>query len=287
MMPKPTKPGRALVAEPNYWVIKGRPSINDFERWLKPGRPDEWGTKRPPRKWTKGDRLFFWRTSPLLDIVGLGEFRGLQPPSSKYDDTRFGVRYLCPMLCRSVGIEVLRSNRILNGASFLKAGPSGTVFPLTPPQGQHLYQIICRQNPFVEEVWPDVLKAPAKLRTILDVDLLDLSAEEGERRLFSHLSSERARSIVEAKKRNVLAETGTLVCEVCRFDFAKTYGALGRGFCEVHHRKPLALGNGIRITSLRELAIVCSNCHRMLHRMRGKMSIEELTKILVRTVRTA
>lgn len=60
-----------------------------------------------------------------------------------------------------------------------------------------------------------------------------------------------------------------LSCEVpgCGFDFEATYGALGRGYAQVHHLIPLASldaeGEEVR---LEDLAIVCANCHAMLHR---------------------
>ena len=61
--------------------------------------------------------------------------------------------------------------------------------------------------------------------------------------------------------------TQSLKCEVsgCGFNFEKAYGALGMGFAEVHHLRPLAR-SGPCITTLDDLAIVCANCHRMIHR---------------------
>jgi predicted HNH restriction endonuclease len=78
----------------------------------------------------------------------------------------------------------------------------------------------------------------------------------------------------------VLRATGSLVCEVsgCGFDFFRTYGELGREFAECHHRVPLSLLAGVRETRLEDLAIVCANCHRMLHR--GKLTIAELEVLL-------
>ena len=265
---------------PNYWVVKGRPSRNDFEGWLKPGRRDVWGTRRPPTAWANGDRLFFWRSAPSLEVVGLGEFLGLALPDPRFNDTRFGVKYLCPILSRPITMEQLRSNRVLKDASFLKAGPSGTVFRLTPEQGRRLYQIVCRQNPFVQDLWPDMRAGIDDSAAIPDVDSLDVSAEEGARRLVLHLRIERDRRLVEAKKRSVLSTVGFLECEVCEFDFRKVYGKLGDRFCEVHHRRGLSERSGARITKLSDLAVVCSNCHRMLHRMARAMSIEKLRRAL-------
>jgi 5-methylcytosine-specific restriction protein A len=56
-----------------------------------------------------------------------------------------------------------------------------------------------------------------------------------------------------------------LHCEVCAFDFSSAYGALGNGYIEVHHTLPLHI-SGPRETKLKDLALLCANCHRMCHR---------------------
>jgi len=44
------------------------------------------------------------------------------------------------------------------------------------------------------------------------------------------------------------------------------YGELGAGFAEVlHHLRPLAEMDGPVETMLDDPAVVCVNCHRMLH----------------------
>ncbi|MFK8910096.1 HNH endonuclease [Streptomyces sp. YS-3] len=55
-----------------------------------------------------------------------------------------------------------------------------------------------------------------------------------------------------------------LQCEVCGFHFERAYGALGKGYIEVHHTLPLHI-SGPRETRLEDLAFLCSNCHRMCH----------------------
>ncbi len=71
-----------------------------------------------------------------------------------------------------------------------------------------------------------------------------------------------------------------LKCEVCGFDFEEVYGKLGAGYIEVHHKKPVAEGE--RVTDLdNDLAMLCSNCHRMIHRGKDHMiTVKELKKIL-------
>jgi 5-methylcytosine-specific restriction protein A len=70
-------------------------------------------------------------------------------------------------------------------------------------------------------------------------------------------------------------------CQVCDFDFEKSYGSWGKEFAEVHHVKPLAeLKGEEQITDPKtDLAILCANCHRMVHRKKGTtLSVAELKR---------
>ncbi len=106
----------------------------------------------------------------------------------------------------------------------------------------------------------------------------EISAAEGRALLRLHRARERDQKLVVAKKRHVFHDTGQLACEACGFDFAAVYGELGEGFAECHHRQPLA-DTGETRTTLAELAVVCANCHRMLHR-RPWRTVEELHELI-------
>lgn len=103
---------------------------------------------------------------------------------------------------------------------------------------------------------------------------------EGNPRLVKHLRRERNSAIVKAKKDTILRATGKLCCEACGFDFKEVYGKNGDGFCEVHHLQPLSKADGVVKTELGDLAIVCSNCHRIIHRTDPMLSISSLAKHL-------
>ena len=66
-------------------------------------------------------------------------------------------------------------------------------------------------------------------------------------------------------------------CCVCGFNFEKAYGQLGANYIEVHHLKPVAdIGEEYLIDPIKDLRPVCANCHRMLHKQRPPLSVEEL-----------
>jgi 5-methylcytosine-specific restriction protein A len=101
------------------------------------------------------------------------------------------------------------------------------------------------------------------------------SVEEGRLLYRRHRTRERDRKLVERKKAAALKQLGRLECEVCAFDFHATYGELGHGYIECHHTVPLAQ-SGATTTRLADLALLCANCHRMIHRKRPFASVPEL-----------
>ncbi|MEU4676519.1 HNH endonuclease [Micromonospora sp. NPDC023737] len=110
-----------------------------------------------------------------------------------------------------------------------------------------------------------------------DVD--EVSAREGGLALRAHLRRERdpklrRRKLADAKRRGV-----PIACEACGFDFERFYGGRGRDYIECHHRTPLHV-TGETNTKLTDLALICSNCHRMIHRMRPWLTVEALAELV-------
>lgn len=96
---------------------------------------------------------------------------------------------------------------------------------------------------------------------------IDCEFIEGGKVTISHLKIERDPEATRIKKISVLKSTGSLVCEICEFDFVEKYGSLGQGFAECHHLVPLSALKGKESkTSMDGLIITCSNCHRMIHK---------------------
>lgn len=95
-----------------------------------------------------------------------------------------------------------------------------------------------------------------------------------------HKYRERDHKLNKNKKEQYFKKYGKLDCEICEFDFYKIYGELGEGFMECHHKVPLSEIEGESITLIKDLALVCANCHRMLHRKIDTLSIEELRNLI-------
>lgn len=104
--------------------------------------------------------------------------------------------------------------------------------------------------------------------------------DEGEKSYELHLKIERDSRIAKLAKAKRWNEVGRLACDACGFDFHRVYGVRGYRYIEAHHTIPVSeLKRGQR-TRLDDIALVCSNCHRMLHRSRPWLSIRELANAI-------
>jgi 5-methylcytosine-specific restriction protein A len=86
--------------------------------------------------------------------------------------------------------------------------------------------------------------------------------------------------MVARKKAAALEATGRLACEACGFDFRERYGERGEGFIECHHLSAVSTLRPGQRTRLSELALVCSNCHRMIHRRTPWLALDELRALV-------
>jgi putative restriction endonuclease len=106
---------------------------------------------------------------------------------------------------------------------------------------------------------------------LIDGAETDIEADEGRATLRIHLRRERSRKLIAEFK----ARLRNFACEACGDDMAAIYGELGAGYIEAHHKVPVALIEEGEKTKLSDLAALCANCHRIIHR-NGLMSVDAL-----------
>ena len=95
---------------------------------------------------------------------------------------------------------------------------------------------------------------------------------------------ERSAKIRDAFLKYFIRKNGNVFCEACGFDFEKVYGALGAGFIEVHHNKPVSSFEDEHTVDIhKDLNCLCANCHRMIHHINGEIiSVKQLKKLLIK-----
>lgn len=129
---------------------------------------------------------------------------------------------------------------------------------------------------------PFPFKIPAKIRGGRPgrdpVSILKASYREGD---LTEIRREIARR--DPRLRTAAIATYGVECMACGESFAEKYGEIGDGFIELHHLKPISTYQRKRKTSVHEVRVVCSNCHRMLHRRKGKpLTVAVLARIIAK-----
>ena len=162
-------------------------------------------------------------------------------------------------------------------------------------QAGRFAQAVCH-TPTFQRFWPDqepmwVLSGicwmrssppkPKELPPEIEEEIdLDATFPEGRRLEKIHRGHERNRKVIKLAKELALQRDHLLPCDVCGFSFITQFGELGEAFIEAHHTKPVAsLKRGHR-TKVEDIALVCPNCHRMLHRGESTVEVTELRRIV-------
>ena len=94
-------------------------------------------------------------------------------------------------------------------------------------------------------------------------------AEEGRIIVTEAVFRNRNSALIEAKKRN-----SDYTCEVCGFRFPDKYGKIGHGYIVAHHLVPLGSRKRMSKTTLDDIALICANCHAMVHTTQPPLTLE-------------
>jgi predicted HNH restriction endonuclease len=131
----------------------------------------------------------------------------------------------------------------------------------------------------IRELYEKYSKVYSKIEDAVVDEEEETSFPEGKEHYRLHRSKERNATLIKVAKVKYLELNNRLSCQVCDFSFEENYGEFGKGFIEAHHIFPISKLTKETPTKIEDLAFVCSNCHRMLHRRRPWLGIDELNKI--------
>ena len=116
----------------------------------------------------------------------------------------------------------------------------------------------------------------------LHEDLTPWDPDDKERYIEGHRKLITVRTYARnAKARQSCLEAHGYSCTICGFNFGHFFGEHGENYIEVHHLKPISKAEEpYEIDPRTDLRPVCANCHRMLHKEREVISIDELKNIV-------
>ncbi|WP_083922974.1 HNH endonuclease [Neomegalonema perideroedes] len=233
-------------------------------------------TRNPP--WTRDELLI------ALDLYLRHRPRFLEPHSPEIQEASA----LLNRLGAALGVEGRATYRNANGVA-MKLMNLKSLDPTASGKG------LSSASRGDAEVWAAYAHRPAELAAvvarireglavppppILEEEEEEFVAVEGRLLTRLHRRRERDPKIVRRKKEQTLKARGALACAACGFDFQKTYGDLGAGFLEAHHTTPLSEAQESVQTKLADLALLCANCHRMIHRAKPWLSVAALKALL-------
>lgn len=188
-------------------------------------------------------------------------------PSFKYANLRYG--NLAKRIAKAGGIEIPEGWGALRAIAEWSSQPQD------------------KQGHFSFTMRPELASALEDLGLVRDatappepLDPIELLEGEAYQVMVTHRKREgllREKKIQEAIR---VAPDGRLRCEVprCGFDFEAAYGSAGAGYAQVHHLAPLSKRSKASKTSLADLAVVCANCHAVIHRFGQNRSLKSLIR---------
>ena len=107
-----------------------------------------------------------------------------------------------------------------------------------------------------------------------DQTILEISEK---RQYVRHSRIERNTS-ASKKVKKILGNT----CMGCGFNFKRIYGERGENYIEAHHLTPLHMlpeGKAVSMDPEKDFAVLCANCHRMVHTKKPMLTMEELREM--------
>lgn len=116
--------------------------------------------------------------------------------------------------------------------------------------------------------------------SVLDEEEFDeIEYPEGKLAYRLHRIRERRPEVIKAAKEIFKARYGKIFCEACGFDFQEAYGIRGENFIEGHHTKLVSEMNDNDKTKVTDIVLLCSNCHRMIHK-RPIITVDQLRSLI-------
>jgi hypothetical protein len=229
------------------WIFQGNPNRFDIDDYLSRYTYIYWSAPTNQKEFEIGDKAFIWRSGAQAGLVAIGIIK--EKPTPRKDVSIEEVK-----LTEQEGFvsrDTVKSHPILSKNRII-SNPVGTVFHLNAEETSALI-----------DLWGDIYS---------DFQL-QYSALEGSAQLKSHYRRERSSKLISLKKEQYQKISGLLNCEICGFSFEKNYPEiLGKGFIEAHHKVPLSKIDKVVRTTLDDLLLVCSNCHRMIHKTKDSES---------------
>ena len=264
--------GKPRTISRSAWILQGNPKRFNIDEYLSGYAYIYWSIPRYQNDFNVGDGVYIWRSGEESGVIACGIVEELPTPILQVQfpdalgedlwiekenaptDIKVGIRLERARLNDTEGMierDTVKRNPILNTNPVITQ-PNSTVFKLDDLQSRELARLWNGDN---QDAQPFAF---------------EFSAPEGSVELRAHYQRERSTILVKKKKEDFKNHYGKVKCEICGFCFEESYPQdLGKDYIEAHHKTPLSKISGQVKTTLDDLMLVCSNCHRMIHRTKA------------------
>lgn len=257
------------------WIFQGNPDKFGIDEYLLKTQEIYWSVTKPKHQneVSIGDEVYIWRAkgshNAVSGIVAFGVVNEECAPREKlknqlilYDNLWSEPFSEASNIKAGIAVKEVRLSPLdgmLTSEELLNDPTLSKMQILTARVGSN-FLLSGSQSQLVKNYW-DGLNLEVKEP---DDDLP--SSKEGRIQLRLHKVRERDPKLRKKAIDIFVRKNGGIFCEVCKFSFEEKYGDLGKGFIEVHHLKPISEYADNETTSIENLKLVCSNCHRMIHK---------------------
>ncbi len=160
-------------------------------------------------------------------------------------------------------------------------GASDRLQGVDAQQLRALRELVPESAKLVEQFWYDAkLEDEPTVQDIIEIREDEQAYAEGRVITRTVKQRQRSRTLVKDAKERFIAKHGRLFCEVCGFDFGEQYGI---DYIEAHHIRAIADYDEDDETVIEDLAMLCANCHRIIHSQTPPLTIEELKQKINQT----
>lgn len=149
---------------------------------------------------------------------------------------------------------------------------------------------IAKEFPFPSH-YDEVIEVAASIRYAINSGQNILEQEdqpvfrEGEAATRLHVIQERNPKLRKKLLQNRIDKHGKLICEICDFSACPTTNRIFESLFEAHHIVPLSTYKMTKNTTIRDMALLCACCHRLIHAVismdKRWISIEEARKMKI------
>ncbi len=115
-----------------------------------------------------------------------------------------------------------------------------------------------------------------------EVEAEEIVGKEGRLLVRLHIYRERDRTFVRRVRKHYRSlDGGRLVCHACGSVPVEVYGPSGESCIEAHHKVPIEQLQPDSVTLVRDMAMLCASCHRVVHSEKPCLTVERVNELVV------